>query len=1168
MSDSVISGNLFAAAKQLADSEIQLIKAIENSKGKDNNSIIGNMSMSVKKSAKKSAKTSSIRPSAALIAAKREATQQHISQRKKCSSIFVHDIYQKAIDANNLKRKKTGLVYDLSMSEHECLWDPNYPECPARLTNVLRRCEELGLISRCKFVAPRHATENEILTMHSQKQIDILKATDGCTDADKLRSLSSKYDAIYVHPSTYKLSLLAVGSTINLVKSICKGEVQNGMAIIRPPGHHAMKVEYCGYCFFNNVAIAAENVLSNNLANKILIVDWDVHHGQATQQMFYNDPRVIYFSIHRYENGEFWPNLKESNFHFVGDDLGQGYNFNVPLNKIGMTNADYLAIFQQVLLPMAYEFQPDLVIVSAGYDAALGCPEGEMLVTPACYAHLLSSLLSLASGKVAVVLEGGYCLKSLSEGAALTLRTLLGDPCPMLQNLELPSLSIRDSILNTIYSHKLYWKCYQYQDTYSINTTTHNKEQSINQHLPTVIFKGSDIRPEVYETSNCYPVQSKEVIELIEKQLNMLIQFTNLSMSSNKVCVVYDDRMLYHCDLVDDSHPEKPNRISGIYKKYEEYNLLDRCCVRQGRSATMEELLLVHSKDYIDKIKATEGLKYKELQKLATTFNSVYLHPETWTSACVSTGSLLQIVDSVLNGESQSGVAIVRPPGHHAEEDAPCGFCIFNNIAVAARYAIEFHHLKRVLIVDWDVHHGNGTQSIFEEDPKILYMSVHRFDNGNFFPNSKRANYTFVGSGPGEGFNVNIPWNKKGMGDAEYIAAFQQVIMPIAYMFNPELILVSAGFDACIGDPLGGCLVTPEMYGHLTHWLSSLANGRIILSLEGGYNINSISHAMTICTKTLLGDPLPMLESNQIPCASAVNSINNVLKTQKQYWPNLIFNVSLPKENVLPKAKVLHVKTNEQTRNVEDHSKQSESKIALEEIESEKLELKISINKTCLNSVTDEEISKLQNEVENIKIKNSSYDDTSKAIEEARNKLLNMQVSEYGKKNVNQPGKEASSEKNVNNSNPGGSSGQNERSGAEGSVATNLYDYLSQNLQALVVGEMFAIVPLRECPHLDSVSDVPPSGINVHLPCLECESNVENWICLQCYTVHCARSINQHGVLHVERTEHPLALSFSDLSVWCYSCEAYIDNPRLYAARNAAHQSKFNEELPWTYNEN
>nr|XP_012150678.1 PREDICTED: histone deacetylase 6 isoform X6 [Megachile rotundata] len=1137
------------------------------------------MSMTHKRDTKKSVKASNVRASAALIAAKREAAQRNSSQGKKSTNVFVHDIYQKAIDAYNIEQKDTGLVFDQSMTEHECLWDPNYPECPARLTRVLQRCEQLGLISRCKLIEARLATEKEILLKHSQKQIDILKSTDGCTDADKLELLSSKYDAVYIHPSTYKLSQLAVGSTINLIENICKGYIQNGMAIIRPPGHHAMKSEYCGYCFFNNVAIAAESALRNNLAKKILIVDWDVHHGQATQQMFYNDPRVIYFSIHRFENGEFWPNLRESNFHFVGDGLGEGYNFNIPLNKTGMTNADYLAIFQQVLLPVAYEFQPDLVLVSAGYDAALGCPEGEMLVTPACYAHLLSSLLCLASGKVAVVLEGGYCLKSLAESAALTLRTLLGDPCPILQNLELPSRSIRDTILNTIYAHKPYWKCYQYQDTYSINSTVNNKVENINQHLPTVIFKGTNIKPEIYETRNCYPVQNKETVEAIEKQLNVLIQSTNLFKAPNKVCVVYDERMLKHYDISDDSHPEKPNRISAIYKKYQTYNLLERCYVQQGRSATMKELLLVHSQEYIDKIKSVENLKPKELSKQATSYNSVYLHSETWTSACVSTGSLLQVVDSVLNGESQSGIAIVRPPGHHAEQDAACGFCIFNNISIAARYAIEFHNIKKVLIVDWDVHHGNGTQAVFEKDPKVLYISIHRYDNGAFFPNSKRANYTYVGSGPGEGFNINIPWNKKGMGDTEYIAAFQQVVMPIAYQFNPELILVSAGFDACIGDPLGGCYVTPEMYGHLTHWLSSLANGRIILSLEGGYNINSVSHAMTICTKTLLGDPLPILESGQIPCTSAIHSINNVLKSLKQYWPNLMFNVCLPKEKVLPKAELPCIKTNGK------ETKNSESKIALEEIESEKLELKLSIDKNCLNCVTDEEILKLQNEVENMKIRNSLYDDTTKTTEKTYNNSLNMEainmvarnvkaknyyflVSEYTKECINQNGKKGLPYNNLSNSASGSNDERGEGEIAQSSTSTNLYDYLSENLQALIAGEMFAVVPLRECPHLNSVSDVPASGIDVHLPCAECGSNVENWICLQCYTVHCARNVNQHGILHAEEIDHPLALSFSDLSVWCYRCEAYIDNPRLFAARNAAHQSKFDEELPWTYSNN
>ncbi|KAK2589243.1 hypothetical protein KPH14_002044 [Odynerus spinipes] len=1141
-----LGGNLFDAVRQLAESEIQLIKAIEESTmdcQKNTTDLIPNTK---KKNAKKSSKLSNIRPSAALLAAKQQAAQRKMLQEKKSNATFVYDIYQKAIDSYSITRKDTGVVYDHSMEDHKCPWDENYPECPARLTRVLERCKELGLLDRCKLISTRSSTESEILRMHSQKQIDILKATNGCTDLDKLETLSSKYDAIYIHPSTYKLSLLAVGSTINLVENICKGEIQNGMAIIRPPGHHAMKSEYCGYCFYNNVAIAAEKALNDNLASKILIVDWDVHHGQATQQMFYNDPRVVYFSIHRYENGTFWPNLEESDFHYIGEGLGEGYNFNIPLNKTGMTNADYIAIFQQVLLPMAYEFQPDLIIVSAGYDAALGCPEGEMEVTPACYAHLLSSLLCLAAGKIAVVLEGGYCLKSLAESAALTLRTLLGDPCPMLQTLEPPSLSIRDTILNSIYAHKPFWKCYQYQEQYSINKKIIAKEENNNQYLPVVNYKGHIHKPEIYETRDCYPMQDKTTFEALDKKLDSLREFTNLFKAPNKVCVVYDERMLKHHDSADNTHPEKPNRILSIYKKHEEHGTLKRCYLQEGRIATEEEILLAHCQDYIDTIKKTEKLKSKELEKQASKYNSVYLHNETWLCACISAGSLLQVVDNVLSGQAQSGVAIIRPPGHHAESNLACGFCIFNNVAIAAKYAIKFHNVKRVLIVDWDVHHGNGTQSIFENDPSVLYMSVHRYDNGQFFPHCKEGNYTSVGSGPGEGYCVNVPWNKKGMGNAEYIAAFQQIVMPIAYQFNPELILVSAGFDACIGDPLGGCTVTPEMYGHLTHWLSSLAYGRIILSLEGGYNTNSISHAMAMCTKTLLGDPLPMLDASLAPCSSAVHSINNVLRIQSKYWPNLMFNLALPKENL---TKIMSYKTMRDSK----FNEHSESKIALEDIENEKLDIKLSFNnKNSLNLVTDEEILKLQNEIENIRIKNSEITKGMKTTEVVRTCVNKDQEGE--RKDI------AGSSGSSNSMGSSNNTTENRRT-----AASTLSNYLSDNLQALIAGEMFAIVPLRECPHLDTVNDVPPSGIDVHLPCTECGSNVENWICLQCYTVHCARNINQHALLHADETQHPLTLSFSDLSVWCYGCEAYIDNPRLYAARNAVHLSKFNEELPWTY---
>ncbi|XP_059352443.1 polyamine deacetylase HDAC10-like isoform X1 [Daphnia carinata] len=305
-----------------------------------------------------------------------------------------------------------------------------------------------------------------------------------------------------------------------------------------------MKSEYCGYCFFNNVAVAAQHALDNKGVNRILIVDWDVHHGQATQQMFYDGPRVLYFSVHRYEHGAFWPNLRESDFHYIGSGAGKGFNVNVPLNQTKMGNADYLAIWHQLLLPLAYEFQPDLIIISAGYDAALDCFEGEMEITPACYSHLTSSLMGLAQGKLAVVLEGGYCLKSLAEGAAVTLRTLLGDPCPSISKIDEPSLSIQESILSAIYVLRPFRKCLQFQGRFDVSKVGSKKEGTY--FVPTVTFEGSDIKPTTFATRNCYPVQNRETIDQLDQRLDQLIKETSLAVPKHRLCFVYDERMASH----------------------------------------------------------------------------------------------------------------------------------------------------------------------------------------------------------------------------------------------------------------------------------------------------------------------------------------------------------------------------------------------------------------------------------------------------------------------------------------------------------------------------------------------------------------------------------------------------------------------------------------------
>ncbi|XP_073992654.1 histone deacetylase 6 isoform X3 [Rhodnius prolixus] len=1061
---------------------------------------------------------SQAKPTPSIIAAKKSA-QMRLGHKKQPVFSFAQDIYQVARDSKDSVRTYTGIVYAEKSTEHRCLWDNNYPECPERVNCIMSRCGELGLLSRCLMLQPWSVTEEQLLTLHTCDHISLLRSTSNCSDVNNLETMSSQFDSIYFHPSTYECSLLAAGSTIKLVDEICKKNIQNGMAIVRPPGHHAMQNEYCGYCYFNNVALAAKHALNAGM-KKILIVDWDVHHGQATQQMFYDDNRVLYFSIHRYEYGTFWPNLRESDFDYIGEGAGRGYNFNVPLNSVGMRDNDYMAIWHQLLLPVAYEFQPEIVLVSAGFDAAMGDEKGEMELTPAVYAHLLTSLTALANGKVAVVLEGGYYLKSLAEAAAMTLRALLGDPCPGVGSLGPPSKSMQDSILNVIYVHRSHWKSLRHQNLYSPHEPP--EEDDEERYVPSLIYHHTEtIKPAKYPTRNAYPVLSTSFLHYVSINLNNIIASTKLLKPEHKVCLVYDAKMMDHKNYEDKNHLEQPARISSIYKMLEDFGILKRLHILKSRHCTIEELQYAHNKSHIMEMSSLNKMNMKQLIEKKDIYHSVYFHQDTFKAACLAAGCLLEVVDSVMKGESASGVAVVRPPGHHADIDDPCGFCIFNSVSIAARHAIKEYGLQRVLIVDWDIHHGNGTQEIFFEDFNVLYISVHRFDRGEFFPHTGDGAATLVGRGPGEGFTVNIPWNKGNMGNAEYVAAFCQVILPIAYQYDPELVLVSAGFDAAIADPLGGCKVSPEAFGHMTAWLSPLANGRLVLSLEGGYNINSISYSMAMCAKALLGDPLPRLAEGLAPCPSAVESISETVKAHRNYWTTLHSrNKPLPAENVLTEEKKRNITTSVSATSSATHPVQSSNF-------GQKNELNVMCNLKLLKELTLTEVN------------------NGAPVDSDENKGTN-------KKKETPPTAQPST-----SSITGTEDGSQERS--------TLSQFLSDNLQALVNEEMFAIVPLKTCPHLPLVQPVPEAGIDVKASCSVCNDPKENWICLICYTVQCGRYINEHMLLHNADSGHPLTLSFSDLSVWCYSCQAYIDNQVLYRAKNAAHLSKFGTELVWSY---
>jgi len=218
---------------------------------------------------------------------------------------------------------------------------------------------------------------------------------------------------------------------------------------------------------------------------------------------------------------------------------------------------------------------------------------------------------------------------------------------------------------------------------------------------------------------------------------------------------------------------------------------------------------------------------------------------------------------------------------------------MFNNVAVAAKTMINKHELQRIVILDWDVHHGNATQHMFENDPEVLYISIHRYDNGNFYPGSKNANPYFIGNCKGIGKNVNIAWNTNNfdnIGDTEYIYAFEELIEPMLLEYDPQLVIVSAGFDCGKGDPLGGLNVTPAGFNYLTAKLMNFANGKLVVALEGGYNLTTISNSMVACLKALLNEPLLPIELNKTVAFSAINSVNETKKAHQSYWKFLSKN--------------------------------------------------------------------------------------------------------------------------------------------------------------------------------------------------------------------------------------------------------------------------------------
>ena len=289
--------------------------------------------------------------------------------------------------------------------------------------------------------------------------------------------------------------------------------------------------------------------------------------------------------------------------------------------------------------------------------------------------------------------------------------------------------------------------------------------------------------------------------------------------------------------------------------------------------------LLVNSKDHDRFVNAAAGEE----------FDSVFMTSRSLDAARLSAGAVLDAVDAVCERRVRCVAAAIRPPGHHAESHCAMGFCLFNNVALAARRAVDVHKCKRVLIVDFDIHHGNGTQRIFWAEDRVLYVSVHRWDNAGFYPYSTDAGCTVTGpaSGPGAGKTVNVGFSGGApMGDAEYLSAWERVVMPVSTEYNPDLVLVSAGFDACEGDSIGQYAVTPRCFATMVSQLTRLAEGRCVMMLEGGYNVEQTALSFALCAEALAGKlgPHDVVAASDDVKPEARTAIDETIDACAKHW--------------------------------------------------------------------------------------------------------------------------------------------------------------------------------------------------------------------------------------------------------------------------------------------
>ena len=338
-----------------------------------------------------------------------------------------------------------------------------------------------------------------------------------------------------------------------------------------------------------------------------------------------------------------------------------------------------------------------------------------------------------------------------------------------------------------------------------------------------------------------------------------------------KTGYIYDPFNLRHTRY---GHPENARRLETTWRLLQEDGILNQLIALPSQAASEQAILRVHTPHYLERLQALTEAGGGHVDP------DTYLNADSYQAALLAAGGLLNLTDAVLTGSVENGLALVRPPGHHALPHSGMGFCLLANVAIAARWAQEKHGIERLLIIEFDVHHGNGTQDIFYDDPSVLFFSTHQYP---YYPGTGAADE--LGSELAYGDTINVPF-PAGVGDAGYLDAFRRILAPAARRYRPQLIILSAGYDAHWQDPLAGMNLSITGYAQLVQEVLALAdelcNGKLVCALEGGYHLDVLAHSVLSTLRVLSGspagvsDPFGQPSSDERNVTARIDSLRNL----------------------------------------------------------------------------------------------------------------------------------------------------------------------------------------------------------------------------------------------------------------------------------------------------